>query len=92
MNRVSYCARAGGSLPKRKVFASVIVVRRQGAVDTLNQINNMFFLNQAIMPFSSYWHFGFSREKGQIRDDDGGMKTFRVLDINMACLLKKVEN
>lgn len=44
------------------------------------------------MPFSSYWHFGFGREKGEISDDDEGMKTFKVLGENMAWLLKKVNN
>ncbi len=92
IDRVGYCVMAGGSKLKRKVCASVAAVRRQGAVDTLNQINNMFFLNQAIMPFSSYWNFGFGRGKGEIKGDDEGMKTFKVLGENMAWLLKKVNN
>lgn len=92
IDRAGYSARAGGFLLKRKVCASVAAVRRQGAVDTLNQINNLFILNQAIMPFSSYWNFGIGREKGEIRDDEEGMKTFKVLGENMAWLLKKVNN
>lgn len=51
IDRVGYCARAGGSLLKRKVCASVAAVRRHGAVDTLNQINNMFFFKPGYYAF-----------------------------------------
>ncbi|MCG9478966.1 MAG: flavodoxin family protein [Actinomycetia bacterium] len=92
VDRMGYCARAGGYRLKRKVCAAVAAVRRQGAVDTLNQINNMYMLNQTILPSSIYWNFGLGSKPGQIREDEEGMKTFRILGENMAWLLKKVND
>lgn len=92
IDRSGYCARAGGYLLKGKVGAGVIAVRRQGAVETLHQINNLFLLNQAVIPGSIYWNMGIGREKGEILDDQEGMDTFRNLGQNMAWLLKKINN
>ncbi len=90
IDRSGYCARAGGNLLKRKVGAGVIAVRRAGAVETLHQINNLFLLNQVIIPGSIYWNMGIGREKGEILDDEEGMDTFRNLGENMAWLIKKL--
>jgi len=92
IDRSGYCARSGGDLLKRKVCAGVIAVRRQGAVEALHQINNLFLLNQAIIPCSRYWNMGIGREKGEILDDQEGLETFRILGENMAWLLKKVNS
>jgi multimeric flavodoxin WrbA len=90
IDRSGYCARAGGYLLKRKVGAGVIAVRRAGAVETLHQINNLFLLNESIIPGSVYWNMGIGREKGEILDDKEGMDTFRNLGENMAWLIKKI--
>jgi len=92
IDRSGYCSRAGGFLLKRKVGAGVIAARRQGAVETLHQINNLFLINQAIIPCSIYWNMGIGREEGEIVNDKEGMDTFRVLGENMAWLLKKVKS
>ncbi len=92
IDRSGYCARSGGNLLKRKVGAGVIAVRRAGAVETLHQINNVFLLNEVIIPGSIYWNMGIGREKGEILDDKEGMDTFRNLGENMAWLLKKINN
>lgn len=92
IDRSGYCARAGGNLLKRKIGAGVIAVRRQGAVETLHQINNLFLLNEVIIPGSIYWNMGIGREKGEILNDREGMDTFRNLGENMAWLLKKIGN
>ncbi|MDD3775983.1 MAG: flavodoxin family protein [Actinomycetota bacterium] len=92
VDRMGYCARAGGFLLKRKVCAAVAAVRRQGAVDTINQVNNMFMLNQTIIPSSIYWNFAIGAKPGQVREDQEGMDTLKVLGENMAWLLQKVAN
>lgn len=92
IDRAGYCAGTGGNLLKRKVCAGVVAVRRQGAVQTLNQINNLFFLSQTIIPTSIYWNMGIGEEKGEIKKDEEGMRTFKILGENMAWLLKKICN
>ncbi|MGM0366369.1 MAG: flavodoxin family protein [Actinomycetota bacterium] len=91
VDRMGYCARAGGYLLKRKVCTAVAAVRRQGAVDTLNQINNMYMLNQVILPSSVYWNFAIGRTPGEIEKDEEGIKTLKILGENMAWLLKKIK-
>jgi len=92
IDRSGYAARAGGYRLKGKVGAGVIAVRRQGAVETLHQINNLFLLNQVVIPGSIYWNMGIGRQKGEILDDKEGMDTFRNLGENMAWLLKKINS
>ncbi|NQT67778.1 MAG: flavodoxin family protein [Actinobacteria bacterium] len=91
IDRSGLCARAGGYLLKRKVCAAVVVARRQGAVSVFNQINNLFILNQAIIPCSIYWNMGIGKNIGEVENDEEGMKTFKVLGENMAWLLKKLK-
>ena len=90
VDRGGLCARAGGNLLKRKVCTSVVAVRRQGAVSVFNQINNLFILNQAIIPCSNYWNIGIGKNVGEIRNDEEGIKTFKILGENMAWLLRKI--
>ncbi|MGM0367614.1 MAG: flavodoxin family protein [Actinomycetota bacterium] len=90
VDRLGYCARVGGFLLKGKVCCSVAVVRRQGAVCVLNQINNMFLANQTVMPSSSSWNFAVGRHPGEVRKDEEGMETLKILGENMAWLLRKV--
>ena len=92
IDRVGYCAGSGGYLLKRKVCAGVVAVRRQGVLQTLYQIYNLFFLSQAILPTSTYWNMGMGREKGEIKKDTEGIKTFKTLGKNMAWLLKKINS
>lgn len=90
IDRTGYCARAGGYKLKRKVAAGIAIARRAGAVNVCNQINNLFLLNQCIVPSSIYWNIGFGREKGEVLNDSEGVETFKILGQNMAWLLKKL--
>ena len=85
-----YVTRANGHLLKRKVGASVIAVRRGGALHAFESVNNFFLINQMIVPGSSYWNFGFGREPGDVLNDAEGMNTMKTLGENMAWLLKKI--
>lgn len=85
-----YVTRANGHLLARKVGAGVVAVRRAGMLHTFDTINNFFLINQMIVPGSTYWNIGFGREKGDVLNDEEGMKTMRDLGMNMAWLLKKL--
>ena len=91
IDRAGYSSRGGdGSLLRRKVCAGVVAVRRQGAGSTLEQINHIFILGEAIVAHSSYWNMAFGKEPGEIVNDDEGVKTLKKLGDNMAWLLKKI--
>ena len=89
IERSGYVARANDDMFKRKVGAGVVAVRRAGAIHAFNSLNLFFFISQMIVPGSSYWNLGMGREIGEVRNDNEGMQTMKVLGQNMAWLLKK---
>jgi len=90
IDRAGMVSTANGYLLRRKVGAAVIAVRRGGASDTFNTINNFFFLNQMIVPGSIYWNFAFGLNEGEVEKDEEGIMTMKVLGENMSWCLKKL--
>jgi len=91
IDRVAYCARKDGL--KRKVGVAIAIAGREGAGSVLNQINNLFTVSQAIIPCSIFWNMALSGPNGgDIKNDEEGINTFKILGENMAWLLKKLNN
>jgi multimeric flavodoxin WrbA len=90
IDRAGMVSIANDRMLRRKVGAAVVAVRRGGGSDTFNTINNFFFLNQIIVPGSTYWNFAFGLNKGDVEKDEEGIQTMKVLGENMAWLLKKL--
>jgi len=86
-----YSLRAAGNPLKRKPGAGVIAVRRAGAIHAFDSINHFFLINEMIIPGSSYWNIAIGRQKGEVLNDEEGMKTMRDLGENMAWLLEKIK-
>ncbi|HAR62029.1 MAG: flavodoxin family protein [Candidatus Margulisiibacteriota bacterium] len=90
IDRSGYVTRSNGMLLKRKVGAAVVAVRRAGAINVFNSINDFFLINEMIVPGSSYWNMGIGRAIGEVENDAEGIKTMETLGENMAWLLNKV--
>jgi len=90
IDRAGIVSLANGHLFKRKVGAAVVAVRRAGATNVFDAINKFFFANQVIVPGSIYWNLGFGLKKEEVKDDEEGMNTMKILGKNMAWLLKKI--
>ncbi len=90
IDRAGYVGRANGGMYRRKVGAAVIAVRRAGEIHAFDSINHFFLISQMIVPGSCYWNVGIGRDKGDVEEDDEGLKTMRVLGENMAWLLQCV--
>jgi len=86
-----YALRASGNPLKRKIGAAVVAVRRAGAIHTFDSINHFFLINEMIIPGSSYWNIGIGREKGDVLNDEEGLKTMQTLGENMTWLMKKTK-
>ena len=91
IDRSGFVARANGDMFKRKIGASVVAVRRAGAIHVFDSLNHFFFITQMIVPGSSYWNIGIGREIGEVAKDAEGIETMRVLGRNMAWLLEKLK-
>ncbi len=91
IDRAGLVAIANGRMLQRKVGLAVIAVRRAGSTNAFDAVNKFFFINQMIVPGSVYWNMGFGLGEGEVKDDEEGVNTMRVLGENMAWLLKKLE-
>ncbi len=92
IDRAGYVAKANGEMFRRKVGASVVAVRRAGAMHVFNSINHFFFISNMIVPGSSYWNMSLSRDLGDFEKDEEGLETMKNLGRNMAWLLKKINS
>jgi multimeric flavodoxin WrbA len=88
IDRVGYVARGNGDMLKRKVGAAVVAVRRAGGMTTFDAINHFFLISQMIVPGSSYWNIGVGNKKGEVVNDEEGMRTMDDLGRNIAWLMK----
>jgi multimeric flavodoxin WrbA len=91
IDRAGLVAIANDHMFKRKIGAAVVAVRRAGAMNVFDAINKLFFINQMIVPGSTYWNVGVGLEKGDVKDDKEGLNTMKILGENMAWLLKKIK-
>lgn len=91
LDRAGYVAIKKGRCLGRKVGASIAVARRAGANFTFAQLNYFFFINNMIVPGSTYWNVGYGHKPGEVKEDEEAFKTIRNLAKNMAWLLKKIQ-
>jgi multimeric flavodoxin WrbA len=90
IERCGFVGRANQYMFKGKVGASVVAVRRAGAVQAFTSMNLFLHYMQMVMPGASYWSLAVGRDPGDVLKDDEGMQTMRDLGRNMAWLLKKL--
>jgi multimeric flavodoxin WrbA len=91
IERSGFVARGNNDMLRRKVGASVVAVRRGGAIHAFDSMNHFFFISQMIVPGSSYWNVGIGLGPGEVKDDEEGLATMKTLGTNMAWLMKKLE-
>lgn len=89
IDRSGFVAKANQDMFKRKVGAAVIAVRRAGGIHAFDTLNHFFFINQMIVPGSSYWNIGIGLAPGDVNSDAEGIITMKTLGSNMAWLMKK---
>jgi len=91
IDRSGLVAKSNKEMFARKVGAAVVAVRRAGAIHVFNSINHFFFINQMVVPGSSYWNIGLGLNPGDVEKDDEGIRTMETLGKNMAWVMKKIE-
>ena len=93
MDRVFYSSsQAGkGDIFLFKPAATVISARRAGTTATYDQLNKYFGITQMPIISSRYWNMVHGQTPDEVRKDEEGMQTMRILGRNMAYFLKCIE-
>lgn len=91
IDRAGLVAKANNNLFRRKVGASIVAVRRGGSIHAFDTMNHFYLLSEMIIPGSIYWNMGFGLNKGEVENDEEGLRTMKVLGQNMAWLMKKIQ-
>lgn len=91
IERAGMVASANGNMFKHKLGASVMAVRRGGAVQAFDTMNHFLHYMQMYLVGASYWNMVYGKEIGEVRNDGEGMENMRVIGENMAWLLHKIE-
>jgi multimeric flavodoxin WrbA len=88
MDRAFFVGKANNSLFQQKLGASVIAVRRAGAVCVYDTINHYFGISGMYSTGSIYWNLGIGLKPGDVESDDEGIETMKQLGKNIAWFVK----
>lgn len=88
MERTGYIARHNGEPFKGKAGGPLVVARRGGHNFTVAQLTFWFQILGMVVPGSSYWNIAFARDKGELNNDEEGIKTAINFGKNLAWVLK----
>ena len=90
IERACIVSRANDQALKRKIGASIVAVRRNGALETFNALNNFFTISEMIIVGSSYWNQGIGKDKGEVLNDEEGIRTIKTLAENIIWMANKL--
>ena len=79
--------RVSGKL-RLKPAAAVVSCRRGGASATFDQLNKYFTISEMVVVSSNYWNQVHGNTPDEVRKDEEGMQTMRVLGRNLAYTVK----
>ena len=71
-----------------KPAAAVVSCRRGGASATFDQLNKYFTISEMVVVSSNYWNQVHGNTPDEVRKDEEGMQTMRVLGRNLAYTVK----
>lgn len=73
-----------------KVGGPVAVGRRGGLSTSYQEMLMFYFINEMIVPGSTYWNIVFGKEAGEVLEDKEGVETIKRFAGNVAKLIKKL--
>ncbi len=90
IDRAGFVALANRGAFSGKIGAAVVAARRGGATHAFDTINHMFQISSMIVPGSLYWNMGIGCLKGEVLNDDEGMRNMSHLGQTIAWLGKAI--
>ena len=91
MDRTGYIAYWNGRVFERKVGGPLVVARRAGQNFTLAQLAYWFYIMGCFVAGSTYWNMAFGYKKGEVEQDEEGLRTAWNFGKNVAFLVKKLK-
>ncbi|MGN1183047.1 MAG: flavodoxin family protein [Faecalibacillus sp.] len=88
IDRLFYSANCDKTM---KVGAAVVSARRGGCSATFDELNKYFTISSMPVVSSQYWNSVHGYTPDDVRKDEEGMQTMRVLGRNMAFLMKSIQ-
>lgn len=87
------CDMNRGSLNnKYKVGASVVALRRGGALSAVDAMNHFFMNQEMVIVGSTYWNMVYGQMPGDVLKDEEGLQNMQNLGENMAYVLHKLKD
>ncbi len=90
LQRIGMVSMASDRFLSWKVGGPIAIARRGGHTATIQEMLMFFFINEMIVPGSSYWNMVFGREPGEVWQDQEGIETIRLFARNVSRLIKKI--
>ena len=90
LQRIGMVSRVSGNFLSWKVGGPIAVARRGGHTATIQEMLMFFFINDMIVPGSTYWNMVFGWQPGEAEEDTEGIETIRRFADNVAKLIIKI--
>jgi len=90
IERAGLMSRSNGNPFEGKVGGPLVVARRAGHNFTIAQLDFWFHIVGIVEPGSTYWNMAFGRDKGEVANDEEGLRTAWNFGRNLAFVLKKL--
>jgi multimeric flavodoxin WrbA len=90
LDRAGLVALANGGAFSGKIGAAVVAVRRGGGTHVFDTINHMYLMSRMIVPGSIYWNLGFGLDRGEVQNDEEGLRNMQHLGETIAWLGRAV--
>lgn len=91
LQRIGSVSRSSDNFLAWKVGGPIAVARRGGLSNTYLEMMMVYFINEMIVPGSTYWNIVFGgKTKGEALKDEEGIRTVSRFAGNVAKLIKKL--
>lgn len=92
LQRIGMVSMRSGNFLSWKVGGPIAVARRGGHTATIQELLMFYFINDMIVPGSTYWNMVFAHQPGEAGEDEEGMRTAIRFADNVASLIKKIKD
>ncbi len=91
LQRIGMVSMNSGNFLSWKVGGPIAVARRGGHTATIQEMLMFFFINDMIVPGSTYWNMVFAHQPDEAEEDTEGIQTAVRFADNVAQLILKIK-